>query len=86
MAKTLEKIGLIPYTFVVMNWAPVAGLIQFLRGRPLGIWNRNEPEQACFVPSVVRCDKLRTSDHSPKIRPAWPQDARLGIPAHSQSK
>jgi hypothetical protein len=39
MGKTLEKIILFPYTFVLLNWAPVAGLYYFLRGRPLGIWN-----------------------------------------------
>jgi len=35
----LEKAALIPYTFVLMNWAPVVGLYHFLRGRSLGIWN-----------------------------------------------
>jgi hypothetical protein len=39
MRKTLEKVMLIPYTFVLMNWAPVAGLYYFVRGRPMGIWN-----------------------------------------------
>jgi hypothetical protein len=39
MSKTLGKIMLIPYTFVLMNWAPVAGLYCFVRGRPMGIWN-----------------------------------------------
>jgi hypothetical protein len=39
MWKTLGKIMLIPYIFVLMNWAPVAGLYYFVRGRPLGIWN-----------------------------------------------
>jgi hypothetical protein len=38
MGKTLGKMILIPYTFVLLNWAPVAGLYYFLRGRPLGIW------------------------------------------------
>jgi hypothetical protein len=35
----VTKALLIPYTFVWMNWAPVAGLYYFLRGRPLGVWN-----------------------------------------------
>jgi len=39
MTTTLSKILLIPYTFVLMNWAPVAGLYYFLRGRSPGIWN-----------------------------------------------
>jgi hypothetical protein len=39
MGKILGKLILIPYTFVLMNWAPVAGLYHFARGRPLGIWN-----------------------------------------------
>ncbi|SPF50470.1 hypothetical protein SBA4_440002 [Candidatus Sulfopaludibacter sp. SbA4] len=39
MKKTLGRIILIPYTFVLMNWAPVAGLYYFVRGRPMGIWN-----------------------------------------------
>jgi hypothetical protein len=29
----------IPYAFVLMNWAAVAGLYYFVRGRALGIWN-----------------------------------------------
>jgi hypothetical protein len=39
MSKTLGKVLLIPYTFVLMNWAPVAGLYCYVRRRPLGIWN-----------------------------------------------
>jgi len=39
MQETLKKLILLPYTFVLLNWAPVAGLYYFLRGRPLGIWN-----------------------------------------------
>ena len=39
MKSLFDKLFLIPYTFVLMNWAPVAGLYYFLRRRPLGIWN-----------------------------------------------
>lgn len=39
MRKRLGTVLLIPYTFVLMNWAPVAGLYYFVRGRSLGIWN-----------------------------------------------
>jgi hypothetical protein len=39
MSKALGKVMLIPYTFVLMNWAPVAGLYYFLQGRSLGIWS-----------------------------------------------
>jgi cellulose synthase/poly-beta-1,6-N-acetylglucosamine synthase-like glycosyltransferase len=35
----LGKLMAIPYAFVLMNWAPVAGLYYFVRGRTLGIWN-----------------------------------------------
>jgi hypothetical protein len=38
MKRTLVKVILIPYIFVLMNWAPVAGLYYFARGRSLGIW------------------------------------------------
>ncbi len=46
MSKTLGKVVLIPYVFVLMNWAPVAGLYYFMRGRPLGIWSRAAVRQA----------------------------------------
>jgi hypothetical protein len=39
MKKTLGKAVLIPYTFVLMNCAPVAGLYEFVSGRSLGIWS-----------------------------------------------
>jgi hypothetical protein len=35
----LGRLTAIPYAFVLMNWAPVAGLYYFVRGRTLGIWN-----------------------------------------------
>jgi hypothetical protein len=38
MKRTLANVILIPYIFVLMNWAPVAGLYYFARGRSLGIW------------------------------------------------
>lgn len=35
----MRKIFLVPYTFVVMNWAPVVGLYYFLRqGTARNIW------------------------------------------------
>jgi cellulose synthase/poly-beta-1,6-N-acetylglucosamine synthase-like glycosyltransferase len=39
MGRTLGKLALIPYTFILMNWAAVAGLYCFVRGRSLGIWD-----------------------------------------------
>ena len=39
MKKTFGKVMLVPYTFVLMNWAPVAGFYYFVRSRPMGIWN-----------------------------------------------
>ena len=39
MTHILSKLLLFPYTFVLMNVAPVAGLYYFVQGRPLGIWN-----------------------------------------------
>jgi hypothetical protein len=39
MGKTLGKAALIPYIFVLMNWAPIVGFHYFVRGRPLGIWS-----------------------------------------------
>jgi hypothetical protein len=38
MSRTLGKIMLIPYTFVLMNWAAVSGLYYFARGSR-HIWN-----------------------------------------------
>lgn len=35
----LRKVTLVPYTFVLMNWAAVAGLFHFTLHRPTGIWN-----------------------------------------------
>ena len=37
MKNSLEKAAFIPYTFVLMNWAVVSGLVQFLRGFR-GVW------------------------------------------------
>lgn len=35
----MRKLLLVPYTFVVMNWAPIAGLYYFLRkGAGKNIW------------------------------------------------
>lgn len=38
MRHTFRKIVLVPYTFVLMNWAAVAGLYYFARGSQ-DIWN-----------------------------------------------
>lgn len=42
----LGKLIAIPYAFVSMNWAPVAGLDYFVRDRTRGIWNSAEVERA----------------------------------------
>lgn len=38
MASILEKLLFFPYTFVLMNWAAVAGLYYFARGST-GVWD-----------------------------------------------
>lgn len=38
MSNKLRKIVLVPYTFVLMNWAAVAGLYYFTSGSR-DIWN-----------------------------------------------
>ena len=40
MRNAIGKLMMVPYIFVLMNWAPVAGIYHFARGRRLGIWNR----------------------------------------------
>jgi hypothetical protein len=37
MTKTVRKLVSIPYLFVLMNWAAVAGLYYFIQGSA-GIW------------------------------------------------
>lgn len=39
MRNKARKLLLFPYTFVLMNWAPVVGLYYFMRGQALGVWN-----------------------------------------------
>jgi hypothetical protein len=38
MASMFTKFLFVPYIFVLLNWAAVAGLYQFARGST-GIWN-----------------------------------------------
>ncbi len=38
MTSTLAKLLFFPYTFVLMNWAAVAGLYYFARGST-GVWD-----------------------------------------------
>ncbi|MDP9055207.1 MAG: hypothetical protein M3N93_13055 [Acidobacteriota bacterium] len=38
MANAMGKLAQTTYTFVLLNWAAVAGLIQFVRGHE-GFWN-----------------------------------------------
>jgi hypothetical protein len=38
MKQILKKVALLPYMFVLLNWAAVAGLYQFIRGVD-GIWD-----------------------------------------------
>ena len=38
MRNNFRKVALLPYTFVLMNWAAVAGLYYFARGFR-DIWN-----------------------------------------------
>ena len=37
-----SRAAVLPYTFVLMNWAVLAGLFQFARGTTTGIWNPGE--------------------------------------------
>jgi len=39
---TFRKALLVPYTFVLMNWAVVAGLYYFARGHRSDFWNASE--------------------------------------------
>ena len=41
MSATLRKLSMFPYTFVLMNWAAVAGLFYFMRGSA-GIWDSDK--------------------------------------------
>jgi hypothetical protein len=45
MSSTMGKVAQTTYTFVLMNWAAVAGLLQYLRGHD-GFWNVTEPSKA----------------------------------------
>ena len=38
MNKVLDKFSQVPYAFVLMNWAVVAGLFYFIRGHQI-FWN-----------------------------------------------
>lgn len=38
MINTFRRVVLVPYTFVLLNWAAVAGLYYFARGSR-NIWN-----------------------------------------------
>jgi hypothetical protein len=38
MRNKFRKLALVPYTFVLMNWAAVAGLYYFAHGS-VGIWS-----------------------------------------------
>ena len=49
MTNTMGKVAQTTYTFVLLNWAAVAGLVQFLRGHE-GFWN---------VASTSRAHRLR---------------------------
>jgi len=49
----MKSLLLVPYTFVLLNWAAVAALICFLRGRGLeGLWTEPgaaAPERAATL-------------------------------------
>jgi len=38
MRNTFRRLAMVPYTFVLMNWAAVAGLYYFTQGS-VGVWN-----------------------------------------------
>ncbi len=45
MSQALRKTAIVPYTFVLMNWAAVVGLYYFLRGCE-DVWNSSVSEEA----------------------------------------
>jgi hypothetical protein len=53
MIKIIRKLTLIPYTFVLMNWAAVAGLYYFIQGSA-GIWNSVRPHSSAGVWNTAR--------------------------------
>jgi len=42
MGKAMGRVAQTSYTFVLMNWAAVAGLFQFIKGHE-GFWNVSSP-------------------------------------------
>jgi hypothetical protein len=44
MKQIAKKVALLPYMFVLLNWAAVAGLYQFMRGVD-GIWDADASRQ-----------------------------------------
>jgi hypothetical protein len=44
MKLSLRKIAFLPYMFVLLNWAAVAGLVQFMRGVD-GTWDADVSRQ-----------------------------------------
>jgi len=51
--KTVKKLSLVPYTFLLLNWAVVAGLFCYAQGHP-GFWE------------VARSPRVRTQ--TPELR------------------
>ncbi len=45
MRNKFRKLALLPYTFVLMNWAAVVGLYYFAHGS-VGIWGPTRVRQA----------------------------------------
>ena len=48
MINMVRRLTLVPYTFVLMNWAAVAGLYYFVRGST-GIWNYVRPDRSTGI-------------------------------------
>jgi hypothetical protein len=48
MIDMVRRFTLIPYTFVLMNWAAVAGLYYFIKGSA-GIWNSVRPRSSSGI-------------------------------------
>ena len=44
MTQIFKKVALLPYMFVLLNWAAVAGLYHFMRGID-GIWDAETSRQ-----------------------------------------
>jgi len=72
LPEVFQKAASFPYTFVLMNWASVVGLFDFLSGRQLGVWNRVEPKPSGLVVSNVSLPRIVADGGPARIRHTQP--------------